>query len=365
MPATAIESPPPRAAGLPPGPKGHPVIGSILSLRRDILGFLRRCAQEYGDVVYFRFAHVPVCLLAHPDDIEGVLVRNSAQFVKSRDYRALAGILGRGLLTTEGDTWRRQRRMVQPAFHRESILRYAKVMVEYTERTVERWREGETIDVHQTMMQLTLQIVAKCLFSAEVSSEAGRVGEALHVVMERFNDYARLAMVLPRWLALPRTSRMGRAVHELDVVIYGIIRERRTNPRTSEGADDLLGILLRQRDEDGRPMSDRELRDECMTLFLAGHETTALALTWTWYLLSQNSEADSRLASELRSVLAGRPPGPADLPLLSYTDMVMKESLRLYPPAWGIGREACAPFEAGRFVIPAGTNVFISPWVTH
>ncbi|HUI44056.1 MAG TPA: cytochrome P450 [Terriglobia bacterium] len=362
MPAAAVESALPRAAGLPPGPKGHPLIGSMPELRRDILGFMRGCARDYGNVVYFRFAHIPVCLLTHPDDIESVLVRNSAKFVKSRDYRALATILGNGLLTTEGATWRRQRRMVQPAFHRENILRYAEVMVEFTERTLGGWRDGQSFDVHQAMMQLTLEIVAKCLFGANVAAEAGQVGEALQVVMERFNDYARLAMVLPKWLALPRTSRMGKAVRRLDSIVYAIIQQRRSNPGSPEGSGDLLDMLLGQRDEAGAQMDDRELRDECMTLFLAGHETTALALSWTWYLLSQNPEAEAKLSSELRKVLAGRSPAPSDLPHLPYTDMVIKESLRLYPPAWGIGREA---FEAGGFRLPAHTNVFIAPWVTH
>jgi cytochrome P450 len=366
--------------GLPPGPKGRFLLGSMLELRRDLLGFMTDCARRYGDIVSFRFMHIPVCLLSNPDDIERVLITNSANFVKSRDYRALTAVLGDGLLTSEGATWRRQRRLVQPAFHRGNILRYARVMVDDAGRAVSQWQDGETFDVHQAMMRLTLQIVAECLFGADVSSHAGPIGEALQVVMENFSDYARMAMVLPRWLALPRTSKMGQAVRRLDAALYSMIRERRAagggKPSTSRtanaGADfaadretDLLGLLLQTQDESGGAMDDRQVRDEAMTLFLAGHETTALALSWTWYLLGLNPEAERRLADELARELAGRAPTPEDLPRLRYTDMVLKESMRLYPPAWGIGREAREAFDAGGFRLRAGTNVFISQWITH
>ncbi|HEY6292601.1 MAG TPA: cytochrome P450 [Terriglobia bacterium] len=352
------------ALGLPPGPKGRPFIGSMLELRRDLLGFMTRMARQYGDVVLFHFLHIPVCLLAHPDDIESILVKNSLRFVKSRDYRALAGVMGDGLLTTEGEEWRRQRKLVQPAFYRDNILNYAKVMTDCTERAIGAWQDGGVFDVHQEMMRLTLQIVARCLFGADVSAQAHEVGEALQVVMERFADYARLAMVLPKWFRIPRVSKMGRAVRQLDAILYAIIRQRRSQNGSGE-SQDLLSLLLRAQDETGSTMDDRELRDEAMTLFLAGHETTALALSWTWYLLSQNPEVEEKLAGELQQVLDGRVPSPGDLPGLRYTDRVLKESLRLYPPAWGIGRETLEGFEAGGYRLPAGTNVFISPWVTH
>lgn len=336
----------------------------MLELRRDLLGFLTRCARQYGGVAFFRFMHIPVVLLSNPADIESVLITNSAKFVKSRDYRALANVLGEGLVTSEGDTWRRQRRLMQPAFYRQSILGYAQVMVDCTERHIAAWQDGASFDVHQQMMRLTLEIVARCLFGADVSSHAGAVGEALQVVMEDFNDYARLAMLLPRWLGLPVFSKMGRAVRRLDAALYSIIRERRAAPGNGDSGD-LLSLLLKAQDESGGAMDDRQVRDEAMTLFLAGHETTALALSWTWYLLGRNPEAQAKLAEELAQVLAGRAPTPDDLPRLRYTDMVLKESMRLYPPAWGIGREAREPFEAGGYRLRAGTNVFISQWVTH
>jgi cytochrome P450 len=374
MPAVATAPPnaPQLTPGLPPGPKGHFVLGSMLELRRDLLGFMTKCARDYGDVVFFRFVHIPVCVLSHPDDIERVLITDSSKFVKSRDYRALAGIMGDGLVTSEGDVWRRQRRLVQPAFHREKILRYARVMVDDAERVAAGWRDGQTFDIHAEMMGLTLQIVAECLFGADVRAHSGDIGDALQVVMEGFSDYARVAMVLPRWLALPRTSKMGKAVRRLNSALHRIVYERRATSGARRSGDvpadrppDLLDLLMQAEDESGGTMDDEQIRDEAMTLFLAGHETTALALSWTWYLLGHHPEVEQKLADELTQVLAGRAPTPEDLPKLRYTDMVLKESMRLYPPAWGIGREAREPFEAGGFRLRPGTAVFISQWITH
>ena len=389
MPATAVarKAQPPLLAGRPPGPRGKPILGCLLDCRRDLLGFLRRCARDHGDVAFFRFLHIPVYVLSHPDDIERVLVTESAKFTKSRDYRALAAIFGNGLVTSEGETWRRQRRLVQPAFHREHIQRYARVMVGHTERAISQWQDGQTFDVHQQMMRLTLEIVAECLFGADVRSHSGNVGEALQVVIENIADFARLAMVLPRWLALPRTSKMGQATRRLDAAVYSIIHQRRaarsggeqrtsgTSPlsagaggrtgKNGNGPGDLLDLLLQAQDDSGSAMDDRQVRDEAMTLLLAGHETTALALSWTWYLLARNPEVEQKLADELDEVLAGRAPTPEDLPRLRYTDMVLKESMRLYPPAWAIGREAREAFQAGPYLAPPGTAVFISQWITH
>ena len=356
-----------NAFDLPPGPKGRPFLGSVIELRRDLLGFMSRAARDYGDVVSFRLFHVRVCLLSDPDAIEQVLVRNYGRFIKSRDYRALAAVLGDGLLTTEHEVWRRQRRLIQPVFHRENVLVYADTMVECARQAIAGWRDGAMMDVHDEMAQLTLQIVARCLFGADVTAQAREVREAMHVATSQFTNYARLAMVLPKRFLIPRVSKMGRAVRKLDRVLYGIIRERRAAHQAGQthGPRDLLGLLLSARDEEGRAMDDSELRDQAMTLFLAGHETTALALTWTWYLLSQNPVVEEMLLAELRSVLAGRDPAPGDLPSLPYLDCVLKESLRLYPPVWGIGREAVKAFDAGGYHLPAGTKVFISPWVMH
>jgi cytochrome P450 len=347
---------------LPPGPKGRHLLGSAIELSRDWLGFLTRCAREYGDVVFFRFFRTPVCLVNHPDLIESVLVKNHANFVKSKDYRVLRNTLGDGLLTSEGDFWRRQRRLMQPAFHRDRIAAYAAVMTAYAERMLAAWKDGEERDLHRDMMQLTLEIVAKSLFDADVSRDAGDVGAAMSLLLEQFIHQANLAFILPERIPVPGSRKLRQAVERLDKIVYGMIRDRRAS---GARPGDLLDLLLHAEDEDGNRMSDRQLRDEITTLFLAGHETTALALSWTWLLLAQHPEIDARLAEELHQALAGRAPAFEDIPRLRYTDMVVKESMRLYPPAWGVGRQALAPFELGGYRLPAGTNVFICQWIVQ
>ncbi|MGB6483266.1 MAG: cytochrome P450 [Candidatus Acidiferrales bacterium] len=352
---------------LPPGPRGWPILGNIPLPGADWLAGFERAVHAFGDVVYFQFLHVPMILLVHPEAIESVLLTNPANFLKSRDYRALAKVLGNGLLTSEGDTWRMQRKMLQPAFRRENIRSYAPVMTACAESLLGRWRDGETRDLHQEMMTLTLDIVGKALFGADVLRSADRVGSALETAMQQFTHIAGWAFLLPESFPVPGTWRMRRATHQLDEVIYGIIRERRARVHNSGAGSsiDLLGTLLEMRDDDGRPLNDLQLRDQLMTFFLAGHETTAIALSWTWYLLATNPEAECALHAELEEVLRGQTPTAGDLPRLPYTEMVIKESMRLYPPAWGIGRQARTEFEAGGYKLPARTNIFMLQWVTQ
>jgi cytochrome P450 len=363
---------------LPPGPRGWPIFGNMPLPGADWLAGFERAARNFGDVVYFQFLHVPMILLVHPDAIESVLLTNPANFYKSRDYRALAKVLGNGLLTSEGEAWRAQRKLLQPAFRRENILSYAPVMLDCAERMLARWRDGETRDLHQEMMGVTLDIVGRALFGTDVLRNADRVGFALETAMKQFTRIAGWAFLLPRNFPVPGTFRMTRATQQLDEIIYGIIRERRAHPQNGAGlhagaglsagaqkSSDLLGSLLEIRDDDGRPLSDLQLRDHLMTLFLAGHETTALALSWTWYLLAQNPDAERKLHVELDEVLRGRVPAAGDLPRLPYAEMVIKESMRLYPPAWGIGRQSRAEFEVGGYRLPAQTNIFMLPWVTQ
>jgi cytochrome P450 len=338
---------------LPPGPKGSFFLGSLPEMSQGLLQFYRRCAKEYGDVVRFRMAYVPVYFLAHPRDIEYVLVKNQANFTKSADYRALRRVVGNGLLTSEGDFWRRQRSLIQPAFHRESILQYAKVMTSVTTHMLETWREGEQRDLHRDMMRLTLEIVAQCLYSVEVSGSADRVGEALQVVTAAFIKSAGRALLFPFHIPDPFAGRERRAIRELNRIVAGIIQQRRSS---GERHNDLLDTLLHARDLEGSPMSDTQLRDEVMTLFLAGHETTALALSWAGYLLALNPQVESLLLEELRSVLGDRIPTLEDLPQLRYTEMVIKEAMRLYPPVWGMGRRAIADCEIGGYRIKAGST---------
>ncbi len=349
----------PRTA---PGPKGRFLLGSAIEVARDWLGFYKNCAEKYGDVVCVHLAHVPVYLIVHPRDIETVLVTNAANFTKSADYRALARVLGRGLLTSEGDFWKRQRSLIQPAFHRQNILGYAAVMTHAAGRMLDSWKENGERNIHDDLMRVTLEIVAQCLFGAEVTAVAERVGKAMEVVTERFIINASLAVMFSFDIPVRFARREWRAIRELNEIIGGIIRKRRSSDQPRE---DLLDMLLRVRDEDGNPMSDSQLRDEVMTLFLAGHETTAIALSWACYLVAQNPDIEAKLAEELQAVLGGRTPAPEDLPRLRYTEMVIKEAMRLYPAVWGIGRRAVEECELGGYRVPAGSNVFILQWRTQ
>ena len=346
---------------LPPGPKGHFLLGSMLDISRDWLGSYGRFAKEYGDVVYLRLAHVPICLVMHPRDIERVLVTDSANFVKSADYRALAAVLGQGLLTSEGEFWRRQRGLIQPAFRRENITAYAPIMAGAAERMLGSWHDGGELNIHAEFMRVTLEIVGECLFGTQVSNAAERVGKAMKVVTDRFIVDASAALLLP--FDLPDVfGHKRRAIRELNAIINGIIRERRG---TNGSRTDLLDMLLAARDAEGKPMREEQLRDEVMTLFLAGHETTAIALSWTCFLLAKHPEVETKLIEELQTVLGGRTPRVEDLPRLRYTEMVLKESMRLYPAVWGLGRKTIEECELGGYRIPAGTNIFMFQWLTQ
>ena len=360
--ATAPASTAKVSSGLPPGPKGRFLLGSLVEVSRDWLGFYQRCADEFGDVVRIHIGHVPVYLIIHPRDIETVLITKAANFTKSADYRALARVLGRGLLTSEGDFWQRQRGLIQPAFHRQNILAYASVMTGAARLMLDSWTEHGERNLHDDMMRVTLEIVGQCLYGAEVSGAAERVGKAMEVVTERFVTNASQALLFPFDIPVLFARREWRAIRELNKIIGNIIRERRSSNQQRE---DLLEMLLRARDADGKPMSDAQLRDEVMTLFLAGHETTAIALSWACCMVAQNPGIEAKLAEELRSVLGERVPTPEDLPRLRYTEMVLKETLRLYPAVWGIGRRAIAECELGGYRVPSGSNIFILQWRTQ
>ena len=309
-----------------------------------------------------RLAHVPIYVLLHPREIEMVLVTNAANFTKSADYRALARVLGRGLLTSEGEFWKRQRGLIQPAFHRQSILAYAEVMTRATGRMLDSWKDKGTRNIHEDLMRVTVEIVAQCLFGAEIGDAADRVGKAMEVVTERFLINSSLALLFSFEIPVVFAPRERRAIRELDDIIGDIIRKRRIS---NEPRKDLLEMLLGVRDADGNPMSDVQLRDEVMTLFLAGHETTAIALSWACYLIAQNPEIEAKLAGELQTVLGERVPTPEDLPRLPYTEMVLKEAMRLYPAVWGIGRKAVKDCELGGYRVPTGSNIFIMQWHTQ
>ncbi|MCS6910165.1 MAG: cytochrome P450 [Anaerolineales bacterium] len=346
----------------PPGPKGDFIWGHTRLYRHDPLTFERTLAREYGDVVALRFGLRRAVLITHPDDIHKVLVAEADKFCKSAVYRELLSrVLGNGLLTSDGEFWQRQRKLVQPAFHHKRIQAYGAVMTEQAAQMLETWRPGEVRPLNRDMMRLTLGIVCKTLFGADVSGDADRVAMALTAVLELVDVALEAPFFLPEWWPSPRRQQQRAVRQILDEVVYGFIRRRRETGDTG----DLLSMLLAARGEAGDRMSDRQVRDEAVTLVLAGHETTANALTWTFILLAQSPEAEAHLHAELDIVLAGRLPAVEDLRRLEYTTLVIKESLRLYPPAPTIEREALVDVELGGYRIPKGTIVVIPVHVVH
>jgi cytochrome P450 len=352
------------ARRIPPGPRRKIPLAGLLAYRRGPLPFFQDLAQHYGDISYFKLGPQAAFFLNHPDYVKEVLVTNNQNFMKGLVLQRAKRLIGEGLLTSEGDFHRRQRRLAQPAFHRQRIASYAQVMTDYAIRTRERWREGETRNISEEMMRLTLGIVGKTLFDADVESDAQDVGQAMTVVMELFDTLTLPFFELLQKLPLPQLRRFDSAKAKLDAIIYRLIEDRR---RTDVDRGDLLSMLLLAQDVegDGSQMSDQQVRDEAITIFLAGHETTANALTWTWYLLSQNPAVESKMHREIDAVLGSRPPTFEDLALLGYTEMVLAESMRLYPPAWALGRLCATECEVGGYVIPQRSLVLMSQYVMH
>jgi cytochrome P450 len=351
------------APGRPPGPPARGLSGNLREFSADRLGTLARWAKDYGDLVSVRFGPKRILFANHPDLVEDVLVHQNRKFIKHYRLRQAKMTLGDGLLTSEGEFWRTQRKLMQPAFHRERIAGFGDLMVDFTERLTASWSDGQTRDIQADMMRLTLEIVAKALFGAELDGESAEVGAAMETLMRRFMASTSMPIIIPQWLPTPANLHAAAAVRRLDRVLYQIIGQRR---KSGEDRGDLLSMLLHAQDEEsGRRMTDRQLRDECMTLFLAGHETTADTLCWAWFLVSQHPEVEAKLHEELDRVLAGRRPTLADVPQLSYTESVVNESLRLYPPAWMLGREATESLELGGFSVARGTTIFMTTCVIH
>jgi cytochrome P450 len=344
----------------PPGPTLSG-LAALRAFRRDPIGLLSTAAT-FGDVSYLKLPRFPAYLLNHPDLVHDVLVTGSQKFMKGPTMQAAKLVLGESLLTSEGDHHRRQRRMIQPIFHHDRIEGFADAMVERAARASERWRAGEIIDVHREMAGLTLDVVVATLFGTNIDAQETRsVGEALALQLSMFgrvfSPLFRLSMRLP----LPSNRRFERSKAALDAVIDRMIARRRS---TGTAGRDVLSLLIRAQ-EDGTGMSDAQVRDEAMTLFLAGHETTSNALTWTWYLLSQHADVEAKLHAELDEVLGGRPPTVEDIPRLRFAEMVLTESMRILPPAWAIGRRALVDHQAGSYVVPAGSVVIVSPYLLH
>jgi cytochrome P450 len=348
----------------PPGPRSRLPAKTLLAFRRDPLGYLTHLAQRYGDAISFMGTGRRFYIFNHPDFIRDVLVTREDCFIKGPALRQAKDMLGEGLLTSESDFHLRQRRLAQPAFHATRVNSYATAMVDLAGRMSARWKDGDTIDAHEQMMQLTLAIVSKTLFDADVDSDVHALGRDMDITVRMFTRAMMPFGWLLNKLPLPSNFKFWGARKRLWATVMRFVAERRAS-----GIDrgDLLSMLLKATDDEGdhTGMTDVQLRDECITLFTAGHETTANALTFTWYLLAQNPHVETELHKELTTILAGRPPTKDDVPKLPYTRAVIAESMRLYPPAWALGREVITECEIGGWTLAPKSVVLLSQWVTH
>lgn len=337
--------------------------GDGWALSREGLVFLQRCAREYGDLVPLRYFWKKLLFVNHPDYIEQVLVKCSRRIVKDVAQRADRALIGDGLFLGEGESWLRQRRLMQPAFHRERIAGYGAAMVACAERLIAPWRDGEERDIYREMSRVTMAIVAQTLFGYDVWGDADEVAAALDVALTCMGERVRSVQVLlPETLPTPTNLRLRDARRRIDQVISRIIGERRA---VGKDRGDLLSMLMRAQFEDGSRLSDRQVRDEVMTFLVGGYETAADLLAWCWHLLAGHPEVEARLLAEIREVLGGRTPEVGDVSRLRYAGMVISETLRLYPPAPALGREVVEEFVLGGRRVAKGTDILMSQWVMH
>ncbi|MEM9073605.1 MAG: cytochrome P450 [Myxococcota bacterium] len=342
---------------------GHPIVGNFLDMLADPAGMLLSDATERGDFLSYRFGPWEWLLINDPEAVRYVLVQNHANYVKSRNYVALKLVIGQGLVTSEGALWKRQRKLAQPVFTPKRLLSFLPPMGRCTSDLLEDWERhpsGREVDVHEEMMRLTFRIVGLTLTGQDLAADAKEFGTAVGELLEFANRYTENVLRPPIWLPLPSHLRFRSQLQILDSVVQRLIRERRANP----SENDLLGMLLRATDQDGG-MSDQQLRDEMLTMILAGHETTAVALSWTWYLLSRHPLIARRLADEVDEVLGDRVPTAADLDALEYTERVLKESMRLFPPVWAVERDALSDDVICGRPIRKGVTVGVAAWTLH
>lgn len=350
---------------IPRGRGGLPILGHWPEVIRDSLGFLERGLAQ-GPIVRFRFAHLHAVLLHDPDAIQHVLQNSPKRYAKSRNYQPMKVVLGNGLLTSEGDFWRRQRRLAQPAFHQAQLRGLVTTMARTTDAMLVRWRawdDGRAIDLHQEMMRVTLRIAGLTMFGADLDGEASEVRHALDVALAWINGALERPLRPPLWVPIRENRELRRALAVGDRLVMKVVEERR---RSREEHHDLLSMLMGARDEDGSAMDDRQLKDEILTLVLAGHETTANLMAWTAMLLARHPEWRARVEEEALRVLGDRAiPTFEDVARLEVCERVISESLRLYPPAWEFEREAIEEEELAGHRIPAGTVIMIAPWTMH
>jgi cytochrome P450 len=359
--ATSARSTIPGSARVAPGPRGHLLFGSIAHYFRDPLTFLTLLARDYGDVVRFRLGTVRCCLISHPDQIEEVLRIKQHHFIKNKLLQLSRPIFGRGLLTSDGDLWRRQRRLVQPPFLQQKVQGYGEIMMSSTARMLRSWQTVEVRDVCEDLANLALDIVARIFFDADLTGQQDEVGEIVTVLSDHFLKPFHFSLV-GRWLPTRANRRLLRAIRRLDEIMEGMIGQ------AGEGRGDPDGLLPRLRvaqREDGCRMDDKQFRDEAVTILLGGIDTPALGMAYALYLLAQHPEAAARLATEVDEALEGRTPTADDIPRLRYAEWVIKEAMRIYPPVWAIGREALSDCEVGGYRIKRGTQVLMNQWVVH
>ncbi|MFN2601978.1 MAG: cytochrome P450 [Gemmatimonadaceae bacterium] len=344
------------------GPRGRLLTGNLHEFAESPLEFLTRVAREHGPVARLRFGRRRALLLNDPALIEEVMVTRRASFVKSAPLRAQRRLFGNGLLTNEGDSWLRQRRLAQPAFHRDKLAIYANVIVEQASAFVDSLPVGGFAEIHDRLKSFTISVVSTSLFGGEIAHRAGALGVALEDTMNRYASRRGIARFTPDWFPIPVNTAYREGVSAIEETVLEIISSRR---KDTASRNDLLSILMEARYENGEAMSDRQLRDEAVTLFLGGIDTPALALTWCWYLLSQNPDVEQKMFEEIDSLIGTRPANFSDIPRLCYTEMVVKEAMRLFPPAWLLSRDAVESVTIGNVTIAPGTSVLISQWVTH
>lgn len=350
-----------------PGPRGHLILGSIPEIQQDRVKFLLDLQRDYGDVVKIRLGPFEALVLFHPDGIQHILQDNQSNYSKeTRTYASLSNLVGNGLISSNGDFWLRQRRLMQPAFHQHQINSLSEMICHETQSMLDEWetsiRNRGTINVAHEMMRVSLNVATQALFGSKVHDPDRVIATSVSYLMSDTAFRFEHPFYPPLWVPVAHNRKFNTAMERFDHVIYGIITDRRKHPGEK---NDLLDMLMQAQEEDGKSMSDKQLRDEVVTLFIAGHETTALALSWTLYLLSQHPEVEAKLRNELSEVLAGRAPTLSDLPKLVYTRMVLDESMRLYPPAWLTERKALADDVINGYRVPAGTTMAVTQYVTH
>jgi cytochrome P450 len=350
---------------LAPGPRGHAIVGMLFDVRRDRLGLVTGIRREFGDIVRFRMASRTLHLISHPDYIRHVLVDNQANYRKGVGLSQAKRWLGEGLVTSEGSVWARQRRLVQPSFQRARLGSFASLVTECTADVIDNWRataaEGGPIELASQMMRLTLRIIARMMFSADLNDH-GELGAAFTTALHDAMDRMTAIVALPDWAPFPGKRRFLKALRVLDEVVSRLIREHR---ESTSPPDDLITRLLAERDEDGGRMDDGEIRDQVLTILLAGHETTASSIAWTLHLLQSHPEARAGMLHEARQTLDGRTPTHEDVPRLTWTRMVYEEALRLFPPVWLIPRRSVGEDEIGGYYIPPESELLICPYVMH